>query len=630
MVIQEVYVGRIPEIEAMFQEFKKMRNEYKVYKTVKNAKNIDRLEKMIEDLWGFKAFSLKIDPSAYPNAYTYPVAMSIDINPGDYIISTSKGYRYKKECNAASISYITKGLLEGKNFSDEEVFAIFLHEIGHSFTHRSPMIIAQHEIYKNTLIMQIVYQLFLSIVSLNPVLAAQSINAYLMSNNGYKQLLTEFNKKAKKVPLLRELNITWESAKGSLKSVIGNFSYLVTSITGLNYLANRINKKSYDTINKKRFKISGHPRAYARSAERLSDDFATMYGFGPYLSTGLIKMESPDNQGLFMKVSHNIPILGTFLKKQDAMSTELNGLLGAHPSSPDRILAILNNMENDLAKDESLSPKIKRELKANIEKQKDIIKDLKKDQPEIYKNKNEYIMLLTKAGLEGGNTEDFMEKKYTNQDQLQKFYNSRRIRKECANLGEEFVFTDSDMDLISDEYVIESINDIFDDKSKKNVNKMTVSDKEMKAGKQMLGTVFRLSLKQLIQTAGKSDQEKKEYFRTVRMPALVKSCKTMDQIKYLRKDLYLAKQQYATLKRNIDIVNTNDQTKMKRLHKSFIKQVQSGKINKKDIDDQLNWLNTTYKKMIDDRAKEIKATINESIDVDLILSLYPEIGSFLE
>src|SRR5699024_3164087 len=114
-----------------------------------------------------------------------------------------------------------------------------------------------------------------------------------------------------------------------------------------------------------------------------SDDFATMYGFGPYLSTGLIKMESPDNQGLFMKVSHNIPILGTFLKKQDAMSTELNGLLGAHPSSPDRILAILNNMENDLAKDESLSPKIKRELKANIEKQKYIIKDLKKDQPEI-------------------------------------------------------------------------------------------------------------------------------------------------------------------------------------------------------------------------------------------------------
>lgn len=630
MVIQEVYIGRIPEIEAIFQEFKKMRSEYKVNRTGKNVKTISNLEKMIEDFWGFKAFDLHIDPSSAPNAYTYPVAMSIDINPGDYIISTPKGYKYKKECNAAAISYITEGLLEGENFSDEEVFAVFLHEIGHSFTYRSPFIVAQHEIYKNTLIVQIIYQLFLGIALLNPILTAQSIEAYFMSNNGYKKLIAEFNKKVKKIPLLRELNVTWNSAIGSLKSMITNFSYLLTSITGLNYLANWINKTSYNNIDKKQIETNGHPQAYARSAERLSDDFATMYGFGPYLSTGLIKMESPDNQGLFMKVTHNIPVLGTFLKKQDAVSTELNGLLGAHPSSPDRILAILDNMENDLSKDKSLSPKIKKELKANIERQRDIIKDLKKDQPEVYKNENEYIMLLTKAGLDSGNSEDFMEKKYTDPDKLRKFYNSRKVRKECADLGEEFILTESDIELMSDDYVIESINDMFDDKAKKNVNKMTVSDKELKAGQKMLGTVFKLSLKQLIQTAGKSDQEKKEYFRTVKMPVLVKSCKNIDQINYLRKDLYIAKNQYNTLKRNIEAVHNNDTAKIKRLSKSFINKVQSGKITIKDVDDQLNWLNTAYKKMLDDRAKEIRASVNESIDIDLILSLYPEIASFLE
>ena len=33
MIVQEVYIGRIPEIEEIFQEFKKMRNEYKIYST---------------------------------------------------------------------------------------------------------------------------------------------------------------------------------------------------------------------------------------------------------------------------------------------------------------------------------------------------------------------------------------------------------------------------------------------------------------------------------------------------------------------------------------------------------------------------------------------------------------------
>ena len=121
MIVQEVYIGRIPEIEEMFNEFKELRATYRVWKSGNTAKRTARIEKMIEDLWGFKAFSLSIDPSSAPNAFTYPVATSLDIDPTDYIVTDYKGYRFTKQAKVAAISKITAGLFTNKAFTDEEI-----------------------------------------------------------------------------------------------------------------------------------------------------------------------------------------------------------------------------------------------------------------------------------------------------------------------------------------------------------------------------------------------------------------------------------------------------------------------------------------------------------------------------
>ena len=60
------------------------------------------------------------------------------------------------------------------------------------------------------------------------------------------------------------------------------------------------------------------------------------------------------------------------------------------------------------------------------------------------------------------------------------------------------------------------------------------------------------------------------------------------------------------LLRNIEAVKNNDQAKMKRLSKSFIKKVQSGKINEQEVKKHIQWLKTDYKKMLNDRAKELR------------------------
>ena len=266
MIIQEVYVGRTKGIDDLFNEFKKFRQEYRLYRTIKNTRNIKTMEFMIEELWGFKAFSLNVDPSPQPNAYTYPVAMSIDVDPSEYIYTTSEGYKYRKQAHAAAISYITRGLLTNDSFSDEEVFAIFLHEIGHSFVHRSPMVASQQEVYKNTLIIQVLYQLFYSLIIFNPLGIAQAVQTILMSTNGYKLIKAEFNKLVKKIPVLRGLNITLELAVKTLFNSISNFMYLLMSITGIVALSNYLNKKTYDVTTKKQISITGHPEAYGRSS----------------------------------------------------------------------------------------------------------------------------------------------------------------------------------------------------------------------------------------------------------------------------------------------------------------------------------------------------------------------------
>ena len=431
MIVQEVYIGRIPEIEEMFNEFKELRDTYRVWKSGNTAKRTARIEKMIEDLWGFKAFSLSIDPSSSPNAFTYPVATSLDIDPTDYIVTDSKGYRFTKQAKVAAISKITAGLFTNKAFTDEECFAIFLHEVGHSFVHRSPYVAAQQDVYKSMMISQIIMEVIIGILTANPLQIADATSAAISSTNFYKRFIADLIKIKKKIPIIRTIDDISTAAVGTLENVIGNTIYLILSGSGINFLISAYSKSIDDSYGKKQRQLTGHPNAYARSVERLSDDFAAMYGFGPYLSSGLIKIENPDNQGLFMKITHSIPGLKTILDASDALAMEVNGLVGAHPSSANRIISLLNGMESDLANDKSMPDKVKKELKANIKQMRAVVNDIKSDTGKI-KNKNEYMQALTVVGLNKSNPEDFLEKKFTDRKALKRFYDERKVRRESC------------------------------------------------------------------------------------------------------------------------------------------------------------------------------------------------------
>lgn len=441
MIIQEVYFGQVPEIQEMFEEFKTLRNQYRFYRQGRNAKNTERFEKLVEKFFGFKAFSLSFTPMKLPNAYTYCVARSLDVDGSKVIETTSKGYRFRPEAHCAALSYITTGLIENKNVTDEEVFAIFLHEVGHSFVQRSPVMAAQYEVIKTAMIINIVEMIILGILTLNPIFIAMGLENAAYANNVVRIFRAEFQKAVRKVPLLREAGVTAEWALNMLCNVAGNI--INTVFIGFTLPLLKYAEFQHDNVRAPQIKLTGNPAANVRSEERLADDFANMYGFGPHLATGLVKISDPNNQGRFQKVVYAMPVIKDIFGVTESIAYKLDAATGAHPGVSDRILSMVEGLEYDLAKDKSIPPKVKVELKANITTLKKEITKMKNNEGEIAKFGNEYTKALIILGLEEGSSEDFVEKKYTDRAELKKFYDERKVRakvREQTYLDEDSLF----------------------------------------------------------------------------------------------------------------------------------------------------------------------------------------------
>lgn len=165
-------------------------------------------------------------------------------------------------------------------------------------------------------------------------------------------------------------------------------------------------------------------------------------------------------------------------------------------------------------------------------------------------------------------------------------------------------------------YGIVEESGILDDEGKRNVNKNTNPYNSKKVSKSITSTAFKLSLKHLFD---KKASDQYEWVRNEYIPKIIDKCKTDADIKYMRDDSYIAQQQMLTLLRNIEAVENNDTAKMKRLSKSFIKKVQSGKINSKDVRRHYNWLRGEGRQLLNKKAKEIRNSIKESTTAGTIV-----------
>lgn len=419
-ILNEVYVGRLPEIDQMVTDIHNIREEYRAKGNISVLKTTKVFESHVEEMWGFKAFLFDIYISSTPNAYTMCAGSCIDSNLETAIECTSKGYRFSKGSNISAVTRIATSLLADDEISDEEILAIILHEIGHSFAERSQKINIAMESTRKSILLIRLFQLIMQVLTLNPFNMVLAFKEFLSSYSVMNTLYTKLDKIMKSIPGLRHLKMSKEALTAFITDAINNWL--------INLSRNSYTNSTYENVKKQKKQAEdmvaknkmGDQLAAQRTMERLSDDFANMYGFGAQIASGLIKMGNPYRYGAMAE--HSVTDLQ---KKIDSTVLDIYAAADAHPGNCDRVLAMIDGLEEDY-KTLKVDPKIKKEMKKDIDALKDIANDLKKSQKILKDYNNKYINASAKKAIQK-NTETKKEKEYNNRKQINKDWEKNKI-----------------------------------------------------------------------------------------------------------------------------------------------------------------------------------------------------------
>lgn len=411
-ILNEVYIGRLPEIDEMVTDIHNIREEYKQKGNISILKSAKVFEKHVEDMWGFSAFLFDIYIDNYPNAYTYCVGCCLDMPILKSIEYTNKGYSFVKKSNFAATTKIATSLLSAEEMSDEEILAVLLHEIGHSFTERASMANALMNTYRKSYLIQAIEDVILSILFLCPGQLASSIKFLTRLNSNLDTFITKLNKVTKNIPVLRHVSMTSESVKELISRKITEYiSMLTRSSADEDYVKRLQNRLDKEEKNRKEKNYSWNT-ALGRSNERLSDDFANMYGLGPQLATGLIKMGAPYKYGRLAGSE-----VSDIQKKADDVIMQIYNIIDVHPGNVDRIFAMIDALEMDY-KELKVDQKTKAAMMRDIKALKALVEDLKKNQKLLEEYNNKYMKDTTKKLIKKGNSETQREKEINNRKQI--------------------------------------------------------------------------------------------------------------------------------------------------------------------------------------------------------------------
>lgn len=315
-----------------------------------------QVEDAIIDVFGFNVvdFGLAVDPSV--NAYTYPIATSIT---SGYTAVTKDEIKNNKYDGTNFCLYVrvTTGLWANSNFSDAEVTAIILHEIGHNFQH-----------INNS--GQRTWGLIECTVMIISLLTAGNLTALFSDST----IRAEASKIAKNSTILRSGMNIYEGITGILKYIyyvlfaVGDF--LTLGVGGALAGVVTVGMNPLNTL------FSTAVSGIAKGAEFNADAFVANFGYGPELTSALAKMElnpaKVTGTGV-EKALNSIPILGHIHNMMSIPMTLLMAPFSSHPLTGRRMNNIISVLEKELKRSD-LSPALKKEIQANIEDCKEMAK----------------------------------------------------------------------------------------------------------------------------------------------------------------------------------------------------------------------------------------------------------------
>ena len=366
--LNEVYFGKKP-IAHLQEELSIIRKKFKG-KYFMPSMNIDKdvlqFNRHVEEFFGYNTFSLNISPNPDLNAYTMPVGTFLSENQKKAVVqalrASKNGFKHDPKNGAISaICTLNIGTINSDVLTDEEIFAILLHEIGHTF-------------FEAVTDKDCIYTINTKLIAI-----IKNINAKITD------ILSQGE----------EINV--DAIKSTVDNIISNIQFKVKKI--LDFITPY---SILDSIKKVFVKESMSnnmkPTRIAYTNEKYADSFATAYGYGPELHSGLVKMFNNAYDKVKNNPKEKIYSLNRYLFND--LKAYMLDKMDPHPMYLARIKVDIDYLKRELSK-ETMDPKMKKMILSEINSMESILNDfvnMPNDGTQAFVIRQFYIELYKKFG----------------------------------------------------------------------------------------------------------------------------------------------------------------------------------------------------------------------------------------
>lgn len=300
-IINEAYFGKTKDVLAIEKAISGFRKKYlhkndwdryEMDEKINMDPDIHKINKAFEDAFGFAVCDFCVGFEVRYNAFTLPISNNFDVDDRKALIRTPTGYKFDKKADFAILIRCWYGLFASTKFTDAEITAILLHEVGHNFS---------GAVNNRIGIMQSINKSIHLVVSVLGLLILCPIPYMVFSNDFHKWFIDFKRKLVKENPNLAKLIETirlWKALFQNFQNEIFFLQRLMSCVAIPLVMMNII----FHTLMAKvsSFVIPSNilRELYGYSDEKFADQFATMYGYGPELHSAMEKLSSGGDRGL--------------------------------------------------------------------------------------------------------------------------------------------------------------------------------------------------------------------------------------------------------------------------------------------------------------------------------------------
>lgn len=346
-VINEAYFGKsnkIVKIEKLIGRIRsKFKDSYMKY-NIEGSEEWQELKEAFEDAFGFYSLTLLLGRSGIPNAFTVPISLSLDrVHEIQNKVRLSKisGLKFDPKDKFCTLITIEEELLFNFEFTDGEITAILLHEVGHNF---------QTVGYNHLVMLAFIDSIFNFLIGLQrgdisglilfePIrrVALGSINS--LQGTAVYNVLDVISKVAR-FPMQIAIKMAYPLLK------MFQFIQYTSIVLMAPLLAYCITFNGY-------------------AKENFADKYPVMLGYGPEYSSAMGKLNTAINNIGALWAINRIPIISHLYQFLLASVTFLGIAIDPHPEYSARVMAIVKTLEHDL-NDRRLDPKARKQIKEDL------------------------------------------------------------------------------------------------------------------------------------------------------------------------------------------------------------------------------------------------------------------------